>query len=33
MSRLIAIMLGAVSCIAAAFINFYIQDFTTINVF
>lgn len=33
MNRIITIILGAVSCVIAAFLNFYIQDFTSINVF
>ena len=33
MSRIIAIIFGAVSCVAAAFLNFYIQELTTINIF
>lgn len=33
MNRLITIIFGALSCIAAAFLNFYIQELTTINIF
>ena len=33
MKRFITILCGALSCIAAAFLNFYVQDITTINIF